>query len=76
MPNRVAVGLLGGPVPKRQVRAEAIRPNLTETFVEFQKGTDGRKASTALRADLTRWRSRSGWPRPTCARNWTAPVAS
>jgi pyruvate dehydrogenase E1 component len=39
---------LGGPVPKRQVRALPIRPNLSEAFAEFQKGTDGRKASTTM----------------------------
>ncbi len=39
---------LGGPVPRRQVRALPIRPNLSEAFAEFQKGTDGRKASTTM----------------------------
>jgi pyruvate dehydrogenase E1 component len=39
---------LGGPVPRRQVRSEPIRPNLTETFAEFHKGTEQRKASTTM----------------------------
>jgi pyruvate dehydrogenase E1 component len=39
---------LGGAVPRREVRAEPIRPKLGETFVEFQKGTEGRKASTTM----------------------------
>jgi pyruvate dehydrogenase E1 component len=39
---------LGGFVPHRQVRAEAIRPDLTDTFAEFLKGTEGRKASTTM----------------------------
>ena len=39
---------LGGAVPKRQVRAEPIRPNLGEVFAEFQKGTEARKASTTM----------------------------
>jgi pyruvate dehydrogenase E1 component len=39
---------LNGFVPKRQVRAEPIRPNLAEAFTEFHKGTEGRKASTTM----------------------------
>ena len=39
---------LGGAVPKRQVRAEPIRPNLADTFAEFHKGTEARKASTTM----------------------------
>src|SRR6266508_2173359 len=39
---------LGGPVPTRKVRSEPIRPNLSEVFAEFRKGTDGRKASTTM----------------------------
>ena len=40
--------LLGGPVPTRVVRAPSIRPNLTEVFEEFAKGTGDRKASTTM----------------------------
>jgi len=40
--------LLGGPVPKRTVRAPAIRPKLSEVFDEFAKGTGDRKASTTM----------------------------
>ena len=40
--------LLGGSVPKRIVRAPAIRPKLTEVFEEFAKGTGDRKASTTM----------------------------
>jgi pyruvate dehydrogenase E1 component len=39
---------LGGYVPRRHVRAEAIRPNLTEALSEFHTGTDGRRASTTM----------------------------
>jgi pyruvate dehydrogenase E1 component len=39
---------LGGAVPKRQVRAEPIRPDLSEVFAEFHKGTESRKASTTM----------------------------
>jgi pyruvate dehydrogenase E1 component len=39
---------LGGPVPKRVVRAQSIRPNLSEHLDEFSKGTEGRKASTTM----------------------------
>jgi pyruvate dehydrogenase E1 component len=40
--------LLGGPVPKRVVRAPAIRPTLGDVFEEFAKGTGDRKASTTM----------------------------
>jgi pyruvate dehydrogenase E1 component len=40
--------VLGGPVPKRVVRAAAVRPNLSEVFAEFAKGTGDRKASTTM----------------------------
>jgi pyruvate dehydrogenase E1 component len=39
---------LHGPVPRRQVRAEPLRANLSEAFGEFLKGTEGRKASTTM----------------------------
>lgn len=39
---------LGGSVPKRSVRSDSIRPNLTEAFEEFAKGTGERKASTTM----------------------------
>jgi pyruvate dehydrogenase E1 component len=39
---------LNGMVPRRQVRSEPIRPNLAETFAEFHKGTESRKASTTM----------------------------
>ncbi len=39
---------LGGPVPRRQVLAPALKPDLSETFEEFRKGTEGRKASTTM----------------------------
>jgi pyruvate dehydrogenase E1 component len=39
---------LGGPVPTRKVRSEPIRPNLSELFREFHKGTESRKASTTM----------------------------
>jgi len=37
---------LGGPVPRRAVLAPAIKPDLSEVFEEFSKGTEGRSAST------------------------------
>jgi pyruvate dehydrogenase E1 component len=39
---------LHGQVPKRQVRAEAMRPNLADVFGEFHNGTEQRKASTTM----------------------------
>src|SRR6195256_6467470 len=39
---------LGGYVPKRTVRADALKPVAPEIFEEFHKGTDGRKASTTM----------------------------
>ena len=39
---------LGGYVPTRKVRAEALPPVPGELFEEFYKGTDGRKASTTM----------------------------
>jgi pyruvate dehydrogenase E1 component len=39
---------LNGFVPKRQVRSGPIRPNLSEAFAEFLKGTENRKASTTM----------------------------
>ena len=39
---------LGGYVPTRKVRAEALKPASPELFEEFHKGTDGRKASTTM----------------------------
>ncbi|MFN2444788.1 MAG: pyruvate dehydrogenase (acetyl-transferring), homodimeric type [Vicinamibacterales bacterium] len=39
---------LSGPVPRREVRAESIRPKLAEHFEEFAKGTGDRKASTTM----------------------------
>ena len=39
---------LGGSVPKRIVRAASIRPDLSDVFDEFSKGTEGRKASTTM----------------------------
>ncbi|MGE3273687.1 MAG: pyruvate dehydrogenase (acetyl-transferring), homodimeric type [Vicinamibacterales bacterium] len=39
---------LGGPVPRRQARAEVIRPDLTEHLEEFRKGTGDRTASTTM----------------------------
>jgi pyruvate dehydrogenase E1 component len=39
---------LGGFVPTRKVRAEALKPVPAELFEEFYKGTDGRKASTTM----------------------------
>ena len=39
---------LGGSVPKREVRSQPIRPDLSELFGEFHKGTEARKASTTM----------------------------
>ncbi len=39
---------LGGPVPRRVVAAPAIHPKMEDVFDEFQKGTDGRRASTTM----------------------------
>ena len=39
---------LKGFVPKRQVRVEPLRPALGQTFAEFLKGTEERKASTTM----------------------------
>jgi pyruvate dehydrogenase E1 component len=39
---------LGGYIPTRKVRAEALPPVAAELFEEFYKGTDGRKASTTM----------------------------
>ncbi len=39
---------LGGPLPRRSVRAASIRPQLADHFEEFAKGTEGRKASTTM----------------------------
>jgi pyruvate dehydrogenase E1 component len=39
---------LNGWVPKRQVRSTPIDVDLTDVFEEFQKGTDGRPASTTM----------------------------
>src|SRR5205085_2527785 len=39
---------LGGPVPSRRVRAEAINPVAPDIFEEFYGGTEGRKASTTM----------------------------
>ena len=39
---------LKGFVPKRQVRVEPLRPALGQTFAEFLKGTEARKASTTM----------------------------
>jgi pyruvate dehydrogenase E1 component len=39
---------LGGYVPSRKVRSEALKPIAPELFEEFLKGTDGRKASTTM----------------------------
>jgi pyruvate dehydrogenase E1 component len=39
---------LGGYLPTRKVRAEALPPVPGELFEEFYKGTDGRKASTTM----------------------------
>jgi len=39
---------LHGPVPKRQVKAVPIEANFGDTFEEFHKGTEARKASTTM----------------------------
>ena len=39
---------LGGYVPTRKVRVEALPPVAAEIFEEFYKGTEGRKASTTM----------------------------
>src|SRR5687768_5552083 len=39
---------LNGPVPRRQPRAQKIDASFGDTFEEFQKGTEGRKASTTM----------------------------
>ena len=39
---------LGGYVPTRKVRSEALKPVASDLFEEFHKGTDGRKASTTM----------------------------
>jgi pyruvate dehydrogenase E1 component len=39
---------LNGPVPKRNVRAEVVNADLTETLDEFRKGTGDRSASTTM----------------------------
>ena len=39
---------LGGFVPRRAVVAPAIHPAMEDVFDEFQKGTEGRKASTTM----------------------------
>ncbi|MGQ0735432.1 MAG: pyruvate dehydrogenase (acetyl-transferring), homodimeric type [Acidobacteriota bacterium] len=39
---------LNGPVPRRVVRAEPLRPNLAEGLAEFHNGTESRKASTTM----------------------------
>jgi pyruvate dehydrogenase E1 component len=39
---------LHGAVPKRQVRNEALKVDLTEALDEFRKGTEGRTASTTM----------------------------
>jgi pyruvate dehydrogenase E1 component len=39
---------LGGYVPTRKVRVEALPPVATDVFEEFYKGTEGRKASTTM----------------------------
>ena len=39
---------LHGPVPKRNVHNDAVKVDLTETFDEFIKGTEGRTASTTM----------------------------
>ena len=39
---------LGGYVPSRKVRVEALKPASPELFEEFHKGTEGRKASTTM----------------------------
>jgi pyruvate dehydrogenase E1 component len=37
-----------GPVPKRQVKAEPVKADLSEAFEEFRAGTEGRTASTTM----------------------------
>jgi pyruvate dehydrogenase E1 component len=39
---------LNGAVPKRNVRNDAVKVDLTETFEEFHKGTESRTASTTM----------------------------
>ncbi|MEW6323162.1 MAG: pyruvate dehydrogenase (acetyl-transferring), homodimeric type [Acidobacteriota bacterium] len=39
---------LGGPVPRRRVKAEPLKVDLAGQFEEFHKGTDGRKASSTM----------------------------
>jgi pyruvate dehydrogenase E1 component len=39
---------LGGPVPRRVVKATPIKPELEPIFEEFYTGTEGRKASTTM----------------------------
>ena len=39
---------LGGVVPKRVVAAPTIHPKMDDVFDEFDKGTEGRKASTTM----------------------------
>ncbi|HEX5070267.1 MAG TPA: pyruvate dehydrogenase (acetyl-transferring), homodimeric type [Vicinamibacterales bacterium] len=39
---------LGGFVPRRVVKAPALRPKMTDIYEEFFKGTEGRKASTTM----------------------------
>ncbi len=39
---------LGGYLPTRKVRSDALKPVTPELFEEFHKGTDGRKASTTM----------------------------
>ncbi|MDP1570420.1 MAG: pyruvate dehydrogenase (acetyl-transferring), homodimeric type [Vicinamibacterales bacterium] len=39
---------LGGPVPKRSVRVEPVKADLSAAFDEFLKGTEGRTASTTM----------------------------
>jgi pyruvate dehydrogenase E1 component len=39
---------LHGPVPRRQVRAPRLEVEFGDTFEEFQKGTESRKASTTM----------------------------
>ena len=39
---------MNGPVPKRHVRSQPIKADLTEVFAEFHTGTEGRPASTTM----------------------------
>jgi pyruvate dehydrogenase E1 component len=39
---------LGGYVPSRRKRSDALQPLAADVFEEFHKGTDGRKASTTM----------------------------